>query len=905
MGDLAVDSLNSLPALLFSEGEGSGDEESKKQDKDKWGPRTRLAQRRQQVAAAVAAQNKEAREANPRSDSESEPDKSSVPREEEDCALVLVQLASIHERINADEPVPLQIPKDHIFGDLAKLLATQPRSAPSGHTETIVEAGVVVKPPTTEAGVVIKAPTVPREGNSFRRPQLAKGPPSLQWKRPLTLEVRGINLFATSCQRTTLSSPCEPASPHEFVPSERPWVPDEDGSVQNVGHSVLEDSEDIFSVPLTLASAWRPVIEGEGSDLIVALATPLYEHVAAVEWFSAETVKRTSSTLDSCDVWLFRLRSEAAADQFLAKLRGAGCVLNDFNAKYDLIEVLGQGAEGCVHRAKDRSTGRQVAVKVVKRSNPSRDLKVLHEAVALHASRGHEHVLFYEGLYLASMDWYVVTELLSGGDLFDKMLAEEECMPENSTREITEQVLLALEFIHAMCIIHRDVKPENIVFARPSTTSVRLCDFGTAIHEDKMPTLENRFCGTVGYMAPEVIEKKVYDRRADCFSCGVTAFFLLAGEMPFRGKSKNEVLFATLEKRPRVRRLEHISSHGIEFVSGMLEKDSMKRFGAPTALAHPWFARQGPAKALPVRAEVSAGEKPVLQELGIECLELIGMGSSSRVYRARWNRSDALVAVKVFQNQDVDMFREIAAFRALRHPRMVKLFAVLDVNVPALVLELCNGGSLWQFLHKGGREIACRLTQSSRLTGILDLALALAYMHSKNLVHRDVKSPNCYLQQEASLEAPTMPTVVLGDFGLTREVLSSNPAQMTKMVGTPGYMAPEVLVSSQYGPAADVFSFAFVMYEITTLQQPFRPDDFRAHLALCKGARPSLQSDCGKPLCNRASAELMQACWAQDASARPSSDVVRRALLQLGLAECRPPDNERAGNGPRRPRGAM
>lgn len=183
------------------------------------------------------------------------------------------------------------------------------------------------------------------------------------------------------------------------------------------------------------------------------------------------------------------------------------------------------------------------------------------------------------------------------------------------------------------------------------------------------------------------------------------------------------------------------------------------------------------------------------------------------IYRGSWRKTS--VAVKIFKidsahdNSIKDFISECHAMEALRHPNIVMFLGACTKGPQyAIVLEYCEGGTLWSLLQKGSLDIKW---EDRRLLA-LDTARAMNYLHErpKPVLHRDLKSLNLLLDQNNRIK--------LADFGWTKGLEN----YMTGKIGTYQWMAPEVIASQQYTEKADVFSFGIILWEIASREAPYR-----------------------------------------------------------------------------------
>ncbi|CAO3593436.1 unnamed protein product [Absidia cylindrospora] len=194
-------------------------------------------------------------------------------------------------------------------------------------------------------------------------------------------------------------------------------------------------------------------------------------------------------------------------------------------------------------------------------------------------------------LYENETSVYIVTDLASGGELFQQLLTKGTFTEKDASRLIS-QVLQGVAYLHNHDIIHRDLKPENLLFQTPHENSnLMITDFGLSKilknHDDILVTA----CGTPGYVAHEVLEQKGYGFGADMWSIGVITFILLVGYTPFYGADQAE-LFACIIKGDYTFDEDYwseISDSAKDFIDGLLAYKPEQRLTADQALEHPWI----------------------------------------------------------------------------------------------------------------------------------------------------------------------------------------------------------------------------------------------------------------------------------------------------------------------------
>jgi len=221
--------------------------------------------------------------------------------------------------------------------------------------------------------------------------------------------------------------------------------------------------------------------------------------------------------------------------------------------RYELQDELGRGAMGVVYKAFDPMIGRTVAVKTMKlteegsgMARPELVARFQTEARAAGQLVHPNIVIIYdagetEGLYFITMEYVE-------GRSLQWLMDQKQPFPLPRVMRIMGQVCSALEFAHQRNVVHRDVKPANIVLAADDT--VKVTDFGTAKILQLGTTQSGTIVGTPSYMSPEQIKGKPIDGRADVFSLGVILYELVTGEKPFPGESITTVIYKIVNEEP-------------------------------------------------------------------------------------------------------------------------------------------------------------------------------------------------------------------------------------------------------------------------------------------------------------------------------------------------------------------
>ncbi|KMT10210.1 hypothetical protein BVRB_5g119710 [Beta vulgaris subsp. vulgaris] len=289
----------------------------------------------------------------------------------------------------------------------------------------------------------------------------------------------------------------------------------------------------------------------------------------------------------------------------------------------------------------------------------------------------------------------------------------------------------------------------------------------------------------------------------------------------------------------------------------------------------------------------------VKEEWEIELAKLdlnnvIAHGTYGSVYRATYDGKDVAVKVLDWGEDGMATAAETAALRAsfrqevavwhkLDHPNVTKFIGASmgtsNLKVPlnssgddgkslptracCVIVEYLAGGTLKRYLIRNRkRKLAIKVV----IQLALDLSRGLSYLHSKKIVHRDVKTENMLLDTNRNLK--------IADFGVAR-VEAQNPRDMTGETGTLGYMAPEVLDGKPYNRKCDVYSFGICLWEIYCCDMPYPDLSFAdvSSAVVRQNLRPEMPRCCPPSL-----ASIMRKCWDANPDKRPDMDVVVRLL---------------------------
>ncbi|XP_059032537.1 ribosomal protein S6 kinase alpha-2 isoform X1 [Mustela nigripes] len=248
-------------------------------------------------------------------------------------------------------------------------------------------------------------------------------------------------------------------------------------------------------------------------------------------------------------------------------------------SQFELLKVLGQGSYGkvfLVRKTKGSDAGQLYAMKVLKKAT----LKVRDRVRSkmerdILAEVNHPFIVKLHYAFQTEGKLYLILDFLRGGDLFSR-LSKEVMFTEEDVKFYLAELALALDHLHGLGIIYRDLKPENILLDEEG--HVKITDFGLskeAIDHDKRAY---SFCGTIEYMAPEVVNRRGHTQSADWWSFGVLMFEMLTGSLPFQGKDRKETMALIL--KAKLGMPQFLSMEAQSLLRALFKRNPCNRLGA-------------------------------------------------------------------------------------------------------------------------------------------------------------------------------------------------------------------------------------------------------------------------------------------------------------------------------------
>ena len=299
---------------------------------------------------------------------------------------------------------------------------------------------------------------------------------------------------------------------------------------------------------------------------------------------------------------LKRRQSENLTEQYTFITSGDFKEKTNFDKKYDyknftkVIEdifpkQLGSGSFGRVFLVTHNETKKLYALKVIDKRKllvSYGKLDIIYNEINIHSKLDHENIIKLYNIYEDNDNINIIMEYAPNGNLFELLSKEKNGFSEYKAFEYFIQVVNAVYYLHNNNIIHRDIKPENILIGEDN--KIKLCDFGWA----KELTLENRstFCGTVEYMAPEIVENENYDYSVDIWSLGILLYELLYGHSPFKANNtKNIILNIKSHELTYDDKNKNVSNSCKDLIKKLLNNNPQKRYKIKDILEHPFIKK--------------------------------------------------------------------------------------------------------------------------------------------------------------------------------------------------------------------------------------------------------------------------------------------------------------------------
>uniref|UniRef100_A0A8B9QD91 non-specific serine/threonine protein kinase n=1 Tax=Apteryx owenii TaxID=8824 RepID=A0A8B9QD91_APTOW len=554
-----------------------------------------------------------------------------------------------------------------------------------------------------------------------------------------------------------------------------------------------------------------------------------------------------------------------------------GCEKAD-PAQFELLKVLGQGSFGkvfLVRKIIGPDAGQLYAMKVLKKAS----LKV-RDRVRTKMERdilvevNHPFIVKLHYAFQTEGKLYLILDFLRGGDVFTR-LSKEVMFTEEDVKFYLAELALALDHLHSLGIVYRDLKPENILLDEAG--HIKLTDFGLSKESVDQEKKAYSFCGTVEYMAPEVVNRRGHNQSADWWSFGVLMFEMLTGTLPFQGKDRNETMNMIL--KAKLGMPQFLSPEAQSLLRMLFKRNPSNRLGAGSdgveeIKRHPFFSTvdwnklfrreiQPPFKPASGKPEdtfcfdpeftaktpkgnrtysgyelmrfTDRGEELILLLFGIcelkwkirmqlhgnsaqftdvyELKEDIGVGSYSVCKRCIHIATNMEFAVKIIDKSKRDPSEEIEIL--MRYGQHPNIITLKDVYDDGRFIYLVTE------LMKGGelldRILRQKFFSEREASAVLyTITKTVDYLHCQGVVHRDLKPSNILYTDDSN----NADSIRICDFGFAKQLRGENGLLLTPCY-TANFVAPEVLMRQGYDAACDIWSLGVLLYTMLAGYTPF------------------------------------------------------------------------------------
>nr|XP_024212980.1 ribosomal protein S6 kinase alpha-1 isoform X4 [Pan troglodytes] len=511
---------------------------------------------------------------------------------------------------------------------------------------------------------------------------------------------------------------------------------------------------------------------------------------------------------------------------------------------FELLKVLGQGSFGkvfLVRKVTRPDSGHLYAMKVLKKATLKvRDRVRTKMERDILADVNHPFVVKLHYAFQTEGKLYLILDFLRGGDLFTR-LSKEVMFTEEDVKFYLAELALGLDHLHSLGIIYRDLKPENILLDEEG--HIKLTDFGLSKEAIDHEKKAYSFCGTVEYMAPEVVNRQGHSHSADWWSYGVLMFEMLTGSLPFQGKDRKETM--TLILKAKLGMPQFLSTEAQSLLRALFKRNPANRLGsgpdgAEEIKRHVFYSTIDWNKLY--RREIKPPFKPAVAQpddtfyfdteftsrtpkdspgippsAGAHQLfrgfSFVATGLMEDDGKPRAPQAPLHSVVQVIDKSKRDPSEEIEILlRYGQHPNIITLKDVYDDGKHVyLVTELMRGGEL---LDKILRQKFFSEREASFV--LHTIGKTVEYLHSQGVVHRDLKPSNIlYVDESGNPEC-----LRICDFGFAKQLRAENGLLMTPCY-TANFVAPEVLKRQGYDEGCDIWSLGILLYTMLAGYTPF------------------------------------------------------------------------------------
>lgn len=496
----------------------------------------------------------------------------------------------------------------------------------------------------------------------------------------------------------------------------------------------------------------------------------------------------------------------------------------------------------------------------------------------------------------------IITEYMPNGTL-SNLLANKKSNILNETNKlmIIFGIASGMVNIHENNIILCLLDPDNIFLDDHLFPKIANFEYATISDSSfNFGIYDSLELGGLKFMSPEILNEKMYNQSADIYSFGILLYYIITGEMPKINPSqitkgekiplkenipqvyKNLIYRCTSfdpKERPTIKEIVLLLKTDKSFITEEIDEEQFLQFIKSIENREEDLDFNFKKVHIEYPNEFLIEIDPIDLSL-FEKQELIGKGQFGEVYKIKEKKTSEISAAKINKLEIEEMMpvemqnlvNEINILSKLNSMSVLKFIGYNEKNFedesrPTIITEFCKNDSLEKIFELEENKLSPpEWNITKMLITAYGIASGMSHLHSKNILHRDLKPGNVFFDEYLFPK--------IGDFGLSTEMQDDSPIFEYIYKGTPVFMAPEILNEYCYSKASDVYAYSILLYQMITLKKPYEGYSFFQLIRnVPTGIRPQFNDDV--PNCFR---KLIERCWENDPDKRPTFDEIVHLL---------------------------
>ena len=525
-------------------------------------------------------------------------------------------------------------------------------------------------------------------------------------------------------------------------------------------------------------------------------------------------------------------------------------------------------------------------VKTINKTQKYYDNIKLYRERVITSNIFHKNILSSYTSFEDNENCYIISEFFQGTTLSDFVDSKKE---ENKNRfgednsnyikqdliiYIFEQILSGLIYLHERKIFHRDIRPENILIDR--NFKVKIYNFElSAIYEkgfERLSSSGKTMIGGSGYVCPEILENKDYDFKCDIFSLGHTIYYLMNFELPNKNKGNNGARFSLpiiinknyendltllvskmFNYNPNDRPTALEAYNELQYIKNKVNGKNNNNINNNTNninitynnnyyTNNNFYNDNNLFHNFNFNNAQFNNNNNITNNIGnkisdFEPIKDLGKGFFGMVKKMRSKINNKVYAIKIIKRESIKtdydkkkLSREYIIMRSLNHPNIVRLFNCFeDYNNYYFCSEFIDGNNLETFIKKYKDNLS-HIEEKLIIHIFKQILNGLIYLHSKNIMHRDIKPDNILIDENNNIK--------ITDFGISAccggDDIEKDLISDKTIVGPKKYVSPEIKEGREYDLKCDIFSLGYTMYFLMNFSLPPNPNEKRRTLPTFK-----------------------------------------------------------------------